>query len=174
MRGAALLLTVALAGCASSSEGARKLPSGPVPLRYVAYDGGRRSLSALHGQPVVVSMVATWAGAALIEVERLLEVRRETDGAFALVVLVLDDEPTTAAVFADTFEIPELVGRVEDRARFEGEDGPFGPIAMVPTTVLLDAGGSIALRSDGPLPEGVLQEALQKLAEAGRAGRRAR
>lgn len=161
--GMAVLGLALLVSCASSGPPSANLPKGPVALRYRGYSGQWRTLSALRGKPVVVAVIATWAGPALVEVERLQAISRIRSREVALVVLVLDEETEMAAIFAETFGLPEAVGRVENSARFAGNEGPFGPIAVVPTGILLDAEGRIALRSDGPWPTGVLQKALDSL-----------
>lgn len=154
--------------CVSSTPPAARLPSGRVSLVYQAYDGRRRSLAEFRGKPLIVSVVATWAGPALVEVERLRTIQRTYGDAVEVVILVLDEEPEMAAIFAETFDLPGAVGRVEEPERLIGEGGPFGPIGVVPTTVLLDAEGRIALRSDGPLPVGALEAALDALLAGGR------
>lgn len=162
MRGLLLLLALST-GCAGGTKTGPSLPEGPVALRYRGIDGGWRSLARLRGRPVVVSVVATWAGPALVEVQRLRTLQKAREGAFAVVLLVVDEDPQMAAIFAERFEVPDVVGRVEDVARFTGPRGPLGPIGVVPTSVLLDGEGRIALRSDGPWPEGVLARALDRL-----------
>lgn len=155
------LAMLALAGCASGPEPTPGLPTHPVGLRYIGYDGEIHSLARLRGTPVLVEIVATWAGPALVEIER---VRTLTEGRkIQVLVLVLDEEPEMAAIFARAFGLAEVVGRVPEPEALLGPSGPFGPIGVVPTGVLLDAEGRIALRSDGPWPEGTLERALADL-----------
>lgn len=158
------VLTLLLAtGCASGPSPTPGLPTSPVGLRYVGYDGQRRSLAALRGRPVVVELVATWAGPALVEVERLRALTAPFGDQVEVVILVLDEDPTMAAVFAEAFEVPDAVGRVPDPAALVSERGPFGPIGVVPTGILIGPDGRIVLRSDGPWPPGVLANALNEL-----------
>lgn len=164
VRALLLGLLVAAGGCATGAgDPSRSLPTTPVGLRFMGYDGSTRSLAALRGRPVVVEVVATWAGPALVEVERLRSIQAAEGDRIHVVILVLDPEPQMAAIFAETFEIPEAVGRVDDVERFVSEDGPFGPIGVVPTGILLGSDGRILLRSDGPWPPGVLERALARL-----------
>lgn len=132
-------------------------------FRYVGFDGEKKSLAALRGRPVVVLVVATWAGPAIVEVERLRAVAEARPEQLETVILVLDEDPRMAAIFAETFGVEGVVGRVEDPETFVSERGPFGPIGVVPTSVLLDPEGRIAVRSDGPWPEGALDRALDAL-----------
>lgn len=158
-----LLLLSAACASSTNADGNARLPKGRVALRYRAYDGRFRSLGALRGRPVIVSVVATWAGPALIEVERLKTLERAYKGEAAVVILVLDEDPEMAAIFAETFEVPEAVGRLDNSEAFVGADGPFGPITVVPTSIVLDAEGRIVLRSDGPFPPGTPEKALDAL-----------
>ena len=155
-------LCLLLSGCAGSARNPN-LPEGPVDVVYTAYDGTQRALSASRGQPAVVVMVTTWAGPALVEVQRVRAVREEFGNAFSVLVLVLDENPQAAAIFAKTFELSEEVGRVEPMQTLVGPRGPFGPITQVPTSVLLDAEGRIAVRSDGSWPSGALEKGLRVL-----------
>lgn len=159
----AFVLCLVLGACAGSPGGSPLLPKNPIGLRYRGYDGAWKTLGALRGRPVLVEVVATYAGPALVEVERIRLITKPHGEAVVLVLLVLDDAPEMAAIFAETFEVPQAVGRVEDPAQFVGPKGPFGPIGVVPTGILLDQDGRILVRSDGPWPPGVLEEALFKL-----------
>jgi hypothetical protein len=50
---------------------------------------------------------------------------------------------------------------VPDPARFTGPEGPFGPIAVLPTSVLLDREGRILARMDGLWPPGLLRRSVE-------------
>lgn len=166
--GLGFALALLLASCVSSPVAgvAPDLPDGRVALRFRGYDGSTQSLAARRGRPVVVSVVATWAGPALVEVERLKALRIARNESFELVLIVLDEQAEMAAIFAETFEVPDSVGRVDDVASFVSARGPFGAIGVVPTSILLDSQGRIALRSNGPWPEGALTKALDALARS--------
>lgn len=158
------LLSLALcAGCASGGTPDPRLPAGRVAFRYVGFDGTTKNLAALRGEPVVVLVVATWAGPAIVEVERLRALAVARPGRFETVILVLDEDERMAGIFAETFGVQGVVGRVLEPTSFVDAGGPFGPIGVVPTSILLDAEGRIALRSDGPWPEGSLARALDAL-----------
>ena len=165
-----LVWTSALvAACAGApAAGPAQLPKGPVSLSYIDYQGRNRTLLELRGRPTVVLILATWAGPAIVEVQRLRVLREAQDEPFAWLILVLDEDPEMAGIFAETFEVRAEVGRIVRPDTFLGPRGPFGPIAMVPTSVLLDGAGHIVVRSDGPWPEGALEKALRALeAKAG-------
>ena len=154
-----LFLLLGAGGCAGQQRNPN-LPKGIVNFQFISYDGELRSLDEFRGQPLVVSVIATWAGPALIEVERL-QVTQQTYGRdFGLLFLVVDERPEMAAVFAETFKVRPSVGRIEPPQALVGEKGPFGSIGIIPTSVLLDAKGQIIVRSDGPWPIGALEKAL--------------
>lgn len=168
------LLALLLAGCASSTAAPSEaqLPRGPVALRARGLDGEPITLGALRGRIVVVTVIATWADTALLEVPRLKSVAEKyPEEQVTILCLALDDLITPVQVFADSFDLPYLVGVPEDRERLVGPQGPFGPITMLPTSVLLAPSGQIALRTDGLWPEGVLEEAIERLLAEDRGNR---
>ncbi len=158
--GAAVTAGMLLACAAAPSS---PLPAGRVALRYVGFDGELRSLAERRGAPTLVLIVATWAGPALVELERIFSLRQARPGVFSLVVLALDEDPRMVGIFAETHGIEADVGVLPDQASFVGPGGPFGPVGQVPTSVLLDAEGRIAVRSDGLWPPGALERALDQL-----------
>lgn len=107
--------------------------------------------------------MATWAGPALVEVQRIRAVQDEFKDAFDLVVLVVDEEPEMAGIFAEKFELTDVIGWVESTDDLVRDEGPFGPIGTLPTSILLDVEGRIAVRSDGPWPPGSLEQSLRAL-----------
>lgn len=68
-----------------------------------------------------------------------------------------------ARIFARTFEVPYIVAIVEDRGTFTSEQGPLGPIRIIPTSFLIDREGRIAARMEGTWPDGALDEAIREL-----------
>lgn len=159
----AMSLLLLVSACVSVPPPPAQFPKGAVDFAFTAYDGSRQAISRFRGKPLVVAVVATWAGPALIEVRRLHRLRETHGEAVEIVIIVLDEQTEMAAIFAETFEVPESVGRVENRAAFVGAGGPLGEIGLIPTSVLLDRQGKIAVRSDGPWPAGALEEAVETL-----------
>ena len=150
-------------GCASSRPGP-VLPDRPVALRYRTLDGGLDSIGRLRGRVVLVTVVATWAATALLEVPLLKQThnRYAKDG-LEIVALAIDETPLAVQVFADKFEIPYAVGLSEDDRALMGPHGPFGEITRLPTSVLLDRDGLIVVRSDGMWDPAALDAAVQRL-----------
>lgn len=169
----ALALALASAGCTHvtrevGTEAPAPLPDGRVALRFERVDGAVETLGALRGRVVVLAVITTWAEPALVEVPELKELHAAYPrDDLEIVSLVLDDKPEMAKIFQRTFEIPYVVGTVEDRAAFSGEGGPLGAIRIIPTSYLLDREGHIAARMEGTWPAGSLAKAVRQLVGAG-------
>lgn len=150
-------------GCAGSTDPTPGIPQGSVDLSFIDYQGSTRQLAEYRGRPVVVSVMATWAGPALIEVERIRTLQENSNSAFEYLILVVDEDRRMAAIFAEKFGITQAVGRVPSSQELVDDEGPFGPITMVPTSILLDQDGRIVVRSDGPWPSGVLEKGIKAI-----------
>jgi thiol-disulfide isomerase/thioredoxin len=158
----ALAAVLLLSACASQTSA--NLPEGRVALRLHTLEGETVTLGSLRGKVVLVTVVTTWSDFALLEVPRFKKLAEKHGDALAIVTIALDEDPRMAEIFRDTFEIPYLVTTVEDPKHFTSEDGPFGPITIIPTSVLLDREGNIVARMDGMWPLKVLEETVQKVA----------
>jgi thiol-disulfide isomerase/thioredoxin len=168
VRAARLALALALAStaCASSSrEGIEGLPSGPVALRLVGTDGEPFNLASLRGEPVLVAVFATWSDPALVEL-RLFEEMKTRYPQLQVVCAVVEQDLRMVQIFEETFTLPFVVGMVQDPVAFTGARGPFGPITISPTSVLLDRQGRIAARMDGMWPPKLLPEAIERVLDA--------
>ncbi|MCC7384368.1 MAG: TlpA family protein disulfide reductase [Deltaproteobacteria bacterium] len=168
--GAPGLIALCCCACAttpSTSSSPEELPPGPVALRMRAVDGEALTLGGLRGRPVLVTVITTWAETALFEAPHLQALRgRYPRDRLEIICLVIDDLPGAAEVFVETFEPLYRVAVPEDLEGLVGERGPFGPIRVIPTSVLLDREGVIALRSDGVWPPGVIEAAIDQLLAA--------
>lgn len=152
-------------GCAGRTRGPGEaaLPEGGVVARIERTDGELVSLASLRGRVVLVSILTTWSDPALVEAKFFEELRKEHQGDLEVVAIVLDEKKEMARIFEETFDTPFIVGTVEDPARFTGDRGPFGPISVIPTSVLLDRQGRIAARMDGMWEPELLARAVNKL-----------
>ncbi len=163
MRASALLSVALLGGCAASTE----IPG--VPTRALAFraqdlDGHTVTFGGLRGRITLVTFLYTWADPALFEVPRFIQLtKKHRDDPFTIVAIVLDDTSETARIFRDSFEIPYLLWRVEDRAWFTGAEGPFGVVDNVPTSFLVDRDGRIVARMLGTWPPAILEQAITEL-----------
>lgn len=163
MRAHALVLVLALAGCASST-GMEGVPTRAIAFRARDLDGRVVTFGALRGRVVLVTLFYTWAEPALYEVPRLVrlaEVHR--DAPLSIVGIVLDETSETARIFRDSFEIPYHLWQVEDPKRFIEAEGPFGPVELAPTSFLVDREGKIVARMIGTWPPEILERAVQEL-----------
>ncbi len=157
----ALALALVLGGCASQTK--RGLPKGQIAFRARTLDGQTVSLGSLRGKVVLVTVMATWSDPALIEVTMFKRLVERYPERLEILCLALDDDPKMVQIFQETFSIPYRVATVDDPARFTSERGPFGPITVMPTSVLLNQEGKIAARMDGLWEPAVLQRALKTL-----------
>jgi thiol-disulfide isomerase/thioredoxin len=132
-----------------------------VAWRYRTADGDYGSLAAWRGRPLLVHVLATWSAPALLEVPMLRELH-DSDQIRVLGVVV-DREPGTAQIFAESFELGYPVVRPADLERFMGEAGPFGPISILPTSFLLDAQGRMLARNEGTWQPATLRRLIQKI-----------
>ena len=155
---------LALAACAHGrGDGQATLPESRVALRLVDVEGATLNVAALRGRVVLLTMMTTWVQPALVEVPLLTELYRDYGGELEVVAVVLDAEPRMLAIFKETFDVPSRVTRPVDPAALTGSEGPFGPIGVLPTSVILDRDGRIAARMDGVWPPEVLRRAVQRL-----------
>lgn len=151
-------------GCAGSApDGKPALPKGPVGLRFRDLDGELRTLGSLRGHVVIVHVFTTWSGPALLDVPRLVQLAESEPERVRIVGLVMDREPETASIFAETFDVPYIVGHVLRPEWFLSPDGPFGPITIMPTSIVLDRAGRVVARSDGTWAPGVLESLVGRL-----------
>lgn len=140
------------------------MPQAPISASFQKLDGSVLTLGQLRGKVVLLTMMTTWADAALVEVPRFKRlVASHRPDQVVVIALVLEQSPKLALMFARTFDIPYYVVTVEDLAAFVGRSGPFGSIDTVPTSVLLDRDGRVAVRVDGPWPPDSLEQAVDRL-----------
>ena len=135
--GFALLVAAASIDAQSVEIGKR-----PPEIDLPTLAGGRIKLSALHGQPVVISFWGTWCPPCRTEFPELIRVheKHSQSGLYVLAVNGRDQERTTKDVqqFADFFSVPFTIaldkrGSVRRAYRIEGQ----------PTTVFIDATGIV-------------------------------
>lgn len=133
----------------------------PMPLPDVtlpALDGygpdGGRDLSDLRGAPVVINFWASWCAPCIEEMPRLQQVGRELD-VKVVGVAYLDQEKKAKAV-AERLGITYELLRDDDGA-FARDVGLIG----TPTTLFVDADGTILRRLTGELTEEQMRETVE-------------
>ena len=162
-------LGLAFLCCCASSQERPPMPTGAMAMRATDVDGQLRTLGALRGKVVLVTVINTWADTAIYEVpilKRLYQSHPRED--LEILCIVLDDYEQTAEIFRDAFEIPYPVALVRDRARFISDQGLLGPVAIIPTSYLISRTGELALRMEGTWSPKVLFEAIDRLVASDR------
>ena len=149
MRGAALVLVLALGASAARGQGVKAGASAP-EIDLPALDGGRVQLSKLRGHPVVVSFWGTWCEPCRSEFPELvrLHTTHADSGLRVLGINGRDQELSTKAVrrFADEFGVKfpiALDQRGKARQAFR--------LVGLPTTVFIDSTGVVQRVHIGPI-----------------------
>jgi peroxiredoxin len=161
---AAAALALAAAAC-GSGQARPAFPRDQVNLVLAEVDGGQVIFPNLRGRLVVVHFFATWSLAAMADVEEL----RALEKAFPYVEVVgigLDPDgakllsPWRSAVDADWWVVlPD--------AEVTGGTTPFGKVAAVPTTFVLDRTGRIVWAKANQLAPGEIMRVVRSLEDEG-------
>lgn len=146
MLAAALFCLLGLsAGACSDSDN----PGGTTVVgrgQYETLDGGTASFAALQGKPVVVNFFASWCTPCRLEMPDFERVHGKLGDQVHFVGLNLQEDAGRAKnVVADT-KVTYTIGLDRDGAIYRD----YGGITM-PTTVLLDAKGSVVTVHGGSL-----------------------
>ncbi len=131
-------------------------------VRAVAFrdaQGGRHTLAEFAGRPVVVDVWATWCPPCRASLPELAKLQAESGDRYAVVPLSVDDTGFQAVG-------PFLARQGLTLTAFvpEGPEAlePFGPVSVIPTTILVDGNGKLLTRWSGHAPGRVAAE-LRKL-----------
>jgi cytochrome c biogenesis protein CcmG/thiol:disulfide interchange protein DsbE len=138
----AFSLTVLSPGAPPSSSAAQ--PGSAAPF-VVPAAGGRLSLSALRGHPVVVNFWGSWCGPCRAEMPLLVKAAHAYASRGVVVVgFDVDDTPAEARRFLDQYHVDYPIVTVPD----DRLPRAYGVIGL-PTTVFVDASGMIRARQLG-------------------------
>ncbi len=158
----ALVLHLALAGCAPSAEPSRRgIQPGSVPpdLALNRLDGGSTSLGDYRGQVILLNFWATWCEPCRDEIPDLEAVyRARMDRGFVVLGLAVEEPRETVAPFVDEMGMTypvllDVQGSVKKVFRASG----------LPMSLLIDKEGVIRVRHVGHLTAEQLTEYLQDL-----------
>ncbi len=156
------LTLLSAVGCAGSPSVG--VPEGPVALRLRALDGTEtQTLGALRGKIVVIHIMTTWSEPALLEIPRLSAIASRYADDVHVLAVTLDEDRRMGSIFVDSFHPGYGVLTVDEPGWFTSSAGPFGPITVIPSTVILDRRGHISARMDGMWPPELLERAVKTL-----------
>jgi peroxiredoxin len=157
----ALLLASAAAGVLAGGRGPPAVGDAAPAIELETLEGGRASLGALRGHPVIINFWASWCRPCSDEMPELVRRYQELHPAGLEVLainLTRDDRKKDIRRFAGRFRLPFPVlldarGKVRRRYALVG----------VPTTVFVDTAGVVAEVCTGPLTPGVLEHGLRAI-----------
>jgi len=165
----ALVSVYLMFNCACASTPTSDLSDRAVAFRYQRVDGQIDTLGRHRGKIVLVSVFATWAEPALLEVPLFKRLQnRFGPEQFIIIQIAIDQEQEAVEVYAETFEVEHLVGWPLNLARFTGEKGPLGPVNVLPSSILLDTEGKVIRHLEGTWDPKILEETLVSLLAADR------
>ncbi len=152
-------VALAAAGCATDSDGPLSAATSPAfDTPVTATDGTETTLGDLVGeQPMVVNFFASWCPPCRAELPAFEAVHQDLDDAVAFVGISHDFDADTWRSFVAESPITYPTYFQPDQAIFEG----FGGIGM-PTTALIDEGGTVQFVQTGGLDEDGLRRLLDE------------
>ena len=153
--------------CSASFRAPASAPA--VAFRYQSVDGSIDTVGKHRGKVVLVSVFATWAEPALLEVPLFHRLLAEFGpDKFAIIQIAIDQEPTAVEVYSDTFNIQYFLGWPFDFGDFTGPEGPLGKVSVLPTSILLDREGRVFRRLEGTWDPKILEDSIRSLLAADR------
>lgn len=154
-----LLLTIGVVerggGTARGAHAGEPAPDFDIP----AFDGGEIRLSEFRGRPVVLNFWASWCAPCRAEAPALSKVASEKGDEVVFIGVNVRDREEDARKFIAEYGVPYRNGRDVDGL----VEPAFGSVG-IPTTVFIDANGTIVRTWLGPLDERRLMAFLEELA----------
>ena len=164
-----IAMLCALFGCASEPPPPQPVfasvnKSPPLHFQYQLIDGkGWLGSEAMHGRPSVIGFLATYDLASQAQARFLNGILQRRAGKVQVAAVVLeraDNRPLVIA-FRDGLGLGYPVA-MADAALIAG-GGPFGDVAAVPATVVLDSDGRLVWKKLGIAREDEIEKALPQL-----------
>ena len=118
-------------------------------------------LAQLKGQVVLLNFWATWCGPCRVEIPWFVELQEKYRGrGFRAIGISVDDPPEAIPPFAREFGInyPLLLGK--DR---EDVQKAFGPVMVLPMTVIIGRDGRMCIRHIGPVAKEQFESEIRSL-----------
>ncbi len=118
-------------------------------------------LADLKGKVVLINFWATWCGPCRMETPWLVELQEKYRGqGFRAVGISVDDPPEAIPPFAREFKVnyPLVFGRDRDDVQ-----KAFGPVMVLPMTVIIGRDGRICIRHIGPAAKEQFESEIRSL-----------
>jgi thiol-disulfide isomerase/thioredoxin len=122
---------------------------------FALLDGGRSSLAALHGTPVVLNFWATTCAPCIREMPAIESVHKALGDRVTFVGIDVRDSVSGGQEFVKRTGVTYTIGRDPSGDIFTSFDA-----VNLPTTVLIDAGGTIVATHTGALDEAKLRSMI--------------
>lgn len=119
-------------------------------------DGSRLSSDSLRGTVTVVNVWGSWCGPCRAEAPELVEAARKLGPSAAFYGINVRDSPDAARAFERAFDIPYPSIHPDDSATAILAFGGVLTAAAVPSTVVIDAEGTVAARVIGQIDAATL------------------
>ncbi|MEO7555368.1 MAG: TlpA disulfide reductase family protein, partial [Acidimicrobiales bacterium] len=148
-----VLLVALLVGCTNSNRGAE---GSKMDGAYAALDGSTTSVAAYRGTPVLVNFFASTCQPCLREMPALEQVKQEAAGKVRFVGIDVGDTVAGTRSFVEAVGVTWDIGRDPDGALIASVGG-----SGLPTTVVLDAEGTVVFSHRGALELDQLRAELQ-------------
>jgi hypothetical protein len=158
--GAVLLSLCACGGSASEGRVAEARARIPRSYDFITIDGSHLSSARTAGRVTVVVIITTYDLGSQVVVRELGTVLRKRTPRINAGAVVLEPPKNAPLVeaYAHSLEVAFPVA-LADQATLEGR-GPFGPVNVVPTTVVLDAHGNEVWRREGAMTQSEIMAVL--------------
>jgi len=136
-------------------------PKADLSFSMKEMDGKELRFADLKGQVVLLNFWATWCGPCRMETPWLVALQEKYRGqGFRAIGISVDDPPEAIPPFAREFGInyPLLLGK--DR---EDVQKAFGPVMVLPMTVIIGRDGRMCIRHIGPVAKEQFESEIRSL-----------
>jgi thiol-disulfide isomerase/thioredoxin len=134
-------------------------PAGDLPsaadAAFTTYDGDAVPLASLHGTPTLVNFFASTCAPCIKEMPALEEVHQELGDQVTFLGLAVEDRPEDAQALVDDTGVTYRTALDKDGSVINALEG-----VLLPTTVVLDADGTVVARHTGALTAAEVRDLL--------------
>ncbi|MGQ0830891.1 MAG: TlpA family protein disulfide reductase [Microthrixaceae bacterium] len=130
-------------------------PEDPDTASFTTFEGERVALSSLRGTPVLVNFFASTCVPCIAEMPALEKVHQSLGDRVTFLGLALQDRPEDALALVKRTGVTYRTAQDKDASAITALGG-----TVLPTTVLLDADGTIVKRHSGKLTEAALRKLI--------------